>query len=667
MAGDNLKVLLRIGREAEHLVALADRAFAERAATPEDQKTRNAAFGLAVDCYQRAIKADPADPRAYLGLGQVYYALGNMHLAVYVWQAGLNQVKSEAAGVDLNLALSDVLIQQGRFADADKVLKNLDEVSSKLSPQWRLSLETKLLLPKARLAFRQAVLVAARQSPDPKRRESDCEEARELFAKEVLERVNDLATGKVGVQGEDSTAAARMRYEAWSLIGDSYAGLQRLDPKPASADEYLDKALAAFEQAALLKPGEPAPHLAAAAAWREADRPDTAITFGTVWELCGGQPCREAGRSDAAISHYEQALQVLSAMPAPPADKQIKVYDALVDLSTELKRTEDAKRYISRRKELIAKYDDLMLGGVNQAVREGNPANAVELANSGVGSRPGDPLALLVRGLAERANSDRKKAAEDYRKAFEMTKDSPEQQIFLAGQLIATKDPLDAAEAEKALRDLLPNDAPAALPLVTYLVQRGEVDAALAVAYSGVQTHRQDWWSHAWSLISLQTHPQDWWLHVALGCAWCAKKDNAQAEAEFQEAVGLAPDEMLPKRFLLDLYIATDQATLARETLDKMLAPSKPGEIGIRPAIERELFSAGILMQLDDRTQAEKVYRKAVETAGDDPEAIMELARFLVGSSDPDKEAEGERLLRRIEPRLDAAPPPSRSTCLARR
>ena len=79
-------------------------------------------------------------------------------------------------------------------------------------------------------------------------------------------------------------------------------------------------------------------------------------------------------------------------------------------------------------------------------------------ANSGVGSRPGDPLALLVRGLAERANSDRKKAAEDYRKAFEMTKDSPEQQIFLAGQLIATKDPLDVAEAE-ALRDLLPDDA----------------------------------------------------------------------------------------------------------------------------------------------------------------------------------------------------------------
>ena len=54
------------------------------------------------------------------------------------------------------------------------------------------------------------------------------------------------------------------------------------------------------------------------------------------------------------------------------------------------------------------------------------------------------------------------------------------------------------------------------------------------------------------------------------------------------------------------------------------------------------MFSAGILMQLDDRTQAEKVYRKAVETAGDDPEAIMELARFLVGSSDPDKEAEGK-------------------------
>ena len=120
---------------------------------------------------------------------------------------------------------------------------------------------------------------------------------------------------------------------------------------------------------------------------------------------------------------------------------------------------------------------------------------------------------------------------------------------------------------------------PAALPRGTYLVQRGEVDAALAVAYSGVQTHRQDWWSHAWSLISLQTHPQDWWLHVALGCAWCAKKDNAQAEAEFQEAVGLAPDEMLPKRFLLET--STSQPT-RRRLLEKRSTKCLP-----RPSQEK--------------------------------------------------------------------------------
>ena len=90
----------------------------------------------------------------------------------------------------------------------------------------------------------------------------------------------------------------------------------------------------------------------------------------------------------------------------------------------------------------------------------------------------------------------------------------------MAGALLASPDPGDAAEGEKALRELAPRSTPACLTLVTYLALREKADEALAIAESNVQSHSKE--------------PA---AHIAMGVAWGAKKDYAKAEAEFQEAI----------------------------------------------------------------------------------------------------------------------------------
>ena len=53
----------------------------------------------------------------------------------------------------------------------------------------------------------------------------------------------------------------------------------------------------------------------------------------------------------------------------------------------------------------------------------------------------------------------------------------------------------------------------------------------------------------------MQSHPQVPAAHVAMGFAWAAKKDNAdakaRAEAEFQKAVSVAPNAQSPKKSML--------------------------------------------------------------------------------------------------------------------
>ena len=382
-----------------------------------------------------------------------------------------------------------------------------------------------------------------------------------------------------------------------------------------------DQALAAYEQAALLEPGEAAPRLAAA------------------------EVCKAAGRRDAAVAGYQQALAIVNALKPPPEGVRQAIYEALIALLEDQKRVAEAERYRTLQREQMAESIRLTLQDVGRAIRDGKADEAVGDAERIVKGRPEDPLAYVALGLAERAKKDDAKALEAYRRAFELTKDVPAQQMVLIEYLLQTRDPSDAAEAEKALRGLLPRYAPAYLRLVGLLELRGKNDEALAVAQGGVEGH-----------------PKDPLALVALGTAWWGKNDLSKAESTFQAAAALAPDAAGPATALLVFYAATGRQELARNVLEQMLGKVK------LPEIDGDLLRADCLVRIGDRKNAKDAYRKAVEASKEDPAVQMRLAEFLLGSSDPDDEVEGEQLLRRHHATArPGTPPPCRSPGRSRR
>ncbi len=189
--------------------------------------------------YQRAIDVAPSAELAYLGLGDVYLAEGNVDQAISKWRDGLEESSEES--IDLNARLADVFITQGRVVDAEGHLKVLDQTAQKLALNLprsvRMSLERSNNLLRGRWWVRQG-----------KYRE----------AVRFLERVT---TG-----GEGSAAEVAQTFQAWWLLGGCHAALNQ-----------WYQAATAYEEAARLQPKTPQPHLAAARAWATVGLPDKAV------------------------------------------------------------------------------------------------------------------------------------------------------------------------------------------------------------------------------------------------------------------------------------------------------------------------------------------------------------------------------------------------------
>ncbi|MGA2030684.1 MAG: tetratricopeptide repeat protein [Thermoguttaceae bacterium] len=545
--------------------AAAQREAAAAAQAGSREKTRESC-SRAYGYYERAIVAAPSDRRAYEGLGQLYGSLGDLDRAIQTWRRGLREVRSKGECIPLNLNLAEALIRQGRTAEAESVLKTLDGDLAELDPKAKLSLQRLVDL-------RRAKLLCLRGRYD-----------------EAIPLVADLAAGKEVVQGGAGLTTPHVIYEAWMVLGESHAALKQCDP-----------ALAAYEQAALLEPREATPRLAAAAA------------------------CKAAGRRDAAIASYQQALAIINAQKPPPAGQQQAIYEQLIALLEEQKRSTEADRYRVLRKEQMAESARLTLEGVGQALRDGKLAEALAVAQRGVQSRPQDPWAYVSLGRAQRASQDNAQADRAYRKAVEAAKDQPQVQMAVAEFLLASSDRDDHAAAENVLRGLLTRHAPACLRLTGLLAARGKPEEAMEVARQGVQSQ-----------------PKDALAQIALGLASWANKDNAHAEAAFQEASRLAPDDLRPLSSLFDFYADTGQTKRARETIEKVAQNTALKEI------DRALLLAEGYGRLGDRPRAGDAYRKAVKAAKDDPTVEMRLAEFLLRGKEHDEAAEGERMLREL-------------------
>ena len=464
LAPANPLVLLTAAAAAQRQAAVLTAAQREAAATAQEANRQKAAesYAKADDYYQRAIQADPADQRAYQGLGQLYAGLGDLDRAIQTWRRGLKEVKTEGECIELDLDLAEALIQEGRLPDAENVLKDLDEILAKLDSRSRLSLQRREDLQSAKLAYLRG------------------------HYDEAIRLVADLAAGKEVIPGAEGAVTPQARYKAWIVLGQSHAALKHWDP-----------ALAAYEQAALLAPREVVPHLAAAEA------------------------CKAAGRRDAAIAHYQQALTIVNALKPPPEGQRQAIYEALIALLDEQKRTAEADRYRALRTEQMAESARLTLQGVSRAIRDGKLDEALALAQRGIQSHPEDPLALSRVGPGPAGQQAERQGGRCLSQGVRGGERCPgDCRCNWPTFLVQTRDPNDAAEAEKALRGLLPRHAPACLQLVSLLELRERNDEALSVARSGVASQ-----------------PKDPLSHIALGTAWWGKKENAKAEAAFQEAL----------------------------------------------------------------------------------------------------------------------------------
>ena len=366
LAPDNIAVLLKAASAAQQRgAAEAATGGGSAAQLAEARDKSNALYSQAIEYYERAIKTAPQDARAYGALGTLFASRGNFQGAINTWERGLDEVQNEGPRMGLNLMLVDAFIQQGRFMDAESKLKSVSELLALLSPQSRLEPQRLVDLRSGKLAFLRG------------------------HYNEAINLVTDLASGRLLVQGEETTATPRDRFEAWLLLGRSNAELasafknaaaqySEAAPKEAAAPRWelalkeaaaqhwevelkqdapktwelslkeaaagqcdlalkhlgralqeaaapcWDRALGAYKKAALLEPREVSPHLGAA---------EASIA---------------AGESALAVTNYQQALEVVGALKPPPEGLQIVIYDALIGLLNEQKKTTERDLYVGR-------------------------------------------------------------------------------------------------------------------------------------------------------------------------------------------------------------------------------------------------------------------------------------------------------------------------------
>lgn len=246
---DNIHVLLTAAANARRNAekALRDRNVEETLQCLEQARSH----------YRRVIDQGPVDSNGYLGLGDVHLGLANVYrarneremarrhrdLAVTTWQRGLKSVEQGVPGnvIELNARLAAALLMQGKLDDSQQVLDDLDSAIAKLAasldPPTKNALDRSSKLLRARWQmlkgeFRRAIPLLMRVAP-----------YQHSTAAEVAE----------GLQ-------------AWMMLGQSYGALG-----------LWDKAAAAFEEAASLRPKALAAHLAAADAWTKAGQSHKAI------------------------------------------------------------------------------------------------------------------------------------------------------------------------------------------------------------------------------------------------------------------------------------------------------------------------------------------------------------------------------------------------------
>ena len=289
LAPQNLDVLLT---KAVDQQTRTMQAFRNRVNSDEARSQLN----MAGDLYLEAIKAAPADDRAYIGLGEMYFNLGQSDKAIGICKQGLENIGNS---IRLNLLLARLLLAKGDVAsvarsdknDRDGPLDVLDKMADSLAAAVNAGSEA-ARGQKAALELNIAML----------RAEWHIKQRQHSQAMPLLKQA--ARSDNISLIGGTEV------FRAWMLLGECY-----------SVVSQWDLAAAAFDEASTLNLQSLQAHKAAAQAWSN------------------------LGRFDLTIRHCEQALSIGN-------DLEIKLLLALARYHIELQKPKNERNWAAFEKAL---------------------------------------------------------------------------------------------------------------------------------------------------------------------------------------------------------------------------------------------------------------------------------------------------------------------------
>jgi tetratricopeptide (TPR) repeat protein len=231
--------------------------------------------------YRKAIQLAPADERAYLGLGEIYWSQDEHKRAISVWQDGLKHAR--AISLALNGRLAEALLSQDRLDQAEESLNLLDravvEIGANIPRNARLPIEHSVRLLRGKWLLQNGRY------------------------QQAIPLLREVALGPKGSTSEVTRAA-----QALLLLGSAYAALNR-----------SDQAATAYERASQLLPDIVRINLAAADAWTAAGRPAEAAKHYERALMLADTP---QTRIALAAARYRQQIGL------PPPERNWELFDA---------------------------------------------------------------------------------------------------------------------------------------------------------------------------------------------------------------------------------------------------------------------------------------------------------------------------------------------------
>jgi tetratricopeptide (TPR) repeat protein len=479
----------------------------------------------------QAKATEPGNPKVHLALSAAQATLGRLDAAI----TELEQLPRPARSARVVLSLARLYVKTGRFGDAIELL-------SPLLPHFSEATPAQYLLGHALLG-------------------SDRPEQAIIAFQEVLNRSPDNAFARYGL-GSAHLLAGRPQ-EALRHLEPLRKDLGRVpDYHLQIARAYMtlsrwDEALGAGRQAARLAPGSVEP-----------------------WDLLGAVALRR-GDLRTAEKMYAKALEVDS------SSLQARVaLGRVYDLD---RKPEEALREYETALKADPRYGPAVIAKVSTLVGQKRVDDAIDFVRSALKDDPGNARLIATLGDLYWLKDDRRKAAEEFRRALIVD------DRFIAARFNLARLALVEGREEEAIEHLqrILKDRPGHVPAVVLFTvlhnRQGRYDRSISVVAAAGQAnpHAQDLVLYLADLYVkagrhddaiaavgpvLDANPNLVQARIAAGLAHLGKRNAAEAVKQFERVREINPKLALNHYYLARAHVAGGDRAAAQRSYKAALA-----------------------------------------------------------------------------------------------